>query len=71
MHHDHFFRTVSATQTEMVDIFVFLAPFGFLGRIAELVLLEGYMRSLLRERNAVLREIAESVAWQQYLPSVK
>jgi ligand-binding SRPBCC domain-containing protein len=65
MHHEHFFRALSATETEMIDVFVFAAPFGLLGRIAELVLLKSYMRSLLRERNAALREIAESPAWPE------
>jgi ligand-binding SRPBCC domain-containing protein len=69
MHHDHFFRTVSPEATEMIDIFAFSAPFGLFGRLVELILLERYMRSLLRERNTMLREIAESSAWQQYLQS--
>jgi ligand-binding SRPBCC domain-containing protein len=68
MHHEHRFRALSATKTEMVDVFVFSAPFGLLGRIAELALLKAYMRSLLRERNTVLREIVESPEWQEYLP---
>lgn len=68
MHHDHFFRPLSPGGTEMIDIFTFSAPFGWLGKIAELFVLRRYMASLLRERNAALRQIAESTAWRNYLP---
>lgn len=60
MRHDHYFRKVSDAATEMDDVFIFKAPMGFLGRIAEFVLLRRYMLNLLQERNAVLKEIAES-----------
>ena len=60
MKHDHFFRASSPERTEMVDVFVFEAPLGVLGRVAEFALLRRYMRALLRERNVVIREIAES-----------
>src|SRR5215813_6363474 len=67
MRHDHFFRSLAPDETEMRDVFCFAAPFGILGRVAELAALGRYMRELLRERNAVLREIAESPKWQDYL----
>jgi ligand-binding SRPBCC domain-containing protein len=67
MKHDHFFRPVSPDETEMRDIFCFAAPLPVLGRLAEIAFLRRYMRALLRERNAVLKEIAESSEWQRYL----
>ena len=67
MHHDHFFRSLSPDQTEMRDVFCFAAPLGILGRLAERAVLRRYMQALLRERNAVIREIAESEAWRKYL----
>lgn len=67
MRHDHLFRVVSPAATEMIDVFAFSAPLGLLGRIAEAALLRRYMRRLLRERNSVLREIAESEGWREYL----
>jgi ligand-binding SRPBCC domain-containing protein len=69
MQHDHHFRTLPSGATEMRDIFRFAAPIPLLGRIAETLVLRGYMQSLLHERNAVIQEIAESPtnAWQQYL----
>ena len=69
MNHDHYFRTLSPQETEMRDVFCFAAPLGILGRLAEVAVLRRYMQALLQERNAVLREIAESSAWRSYLPS--
>jgi ligand-binding SRPBCC domain-containing protein len=68
MQHDHVFRTLSPDMTEMEDMFRFVAPLPVLGRLAEIVLLRRYMQNLLRERNAVLKEIAESDDWQRLLP---
>lgn len=69
MQHDHFFRSLSRDETEMRDVFRFAAPLPVLGRLAEMAFLRRYMHSLLRERNVVLKEIAESQEWQHYLPS--
>jgi ligand-binding SRPBCC domain-containing protein len=69
MQHDHVFRALSPDETEMRDVFRFAAPLPVLGRLAEIALLRRYMRALLRERNAVVKEIAESAAWQKYLES--
>jgi ligand-binding SRPBCC domain-containing protein len=69
MRHDHFFRTLSEDSTEMRDEFYFAAPLPVLGRMVEIIVLRRYMRALLRERNAAVKQIAESAAWQTYLPS--
>lgn len=68
MNHDHFFRTISTGRTEMRDVFRFAAPIPILGRIAEVLVLTRYMRMLLHERNAVIKEVAESGRWREYLP---
>ena len=67
MQHDHFFRALSDAETEMKDVFCFAAPLGLLGRLAEGLVLRRYMQRLLRERNAALRQIAESAEWRGYL----
>lgn len=59
MRHDHYFRAVSPTETQMRDVFAFGAPVPFLA---------GYMRKLLEERNAAIKSIAESGEWRRYLP---
>ena len=51
----------------MTDVMLVEAPFGALGRLVEIAVLRRYMRSLLRERIAVIRRIAESLEWRRYL----
>ena len=67
MEHDHFFRAIGADETEMRDVFRFAAPLPVLGPLAEALFLKRYMRELLRERNRVIQEIAESSEWARYL----
>jgi ligand-binding SRPBCC domain-containing protein len=67
MQHDHHFRTLPNGLTEMRDDFRFSAPLGPLGWIAERVVLKKYMTALLVERNAVIKQVAESNDWQLYL----
>ena len=68
MWHDHHFHSVSPNETRMEDVFCFAAPLPLLGRLAEVLFLRRYMQTLLRERNTVLKQIAESPEWHQYLP---
>jgi hypothetical protein len=52
----------------MKDVFSFAAPLSVLGLLAE-IFFRRYMHTLLRERNTVLKRIAESSEWQRYLPA--
>lgn len=70
MQHDHFFRQLPGGPTYMRDVFRYAAPLPILGVIAERLVLDDYMRDLLRERNAVIKQVAESNAWQRYIPAV-
>ena len=69
MRHDHFFRALPGDLTEMTDVFRFAAPLPVLGHLVEITVLRRYMQALLRERNAAVKQIAESGAWHRYLPS--
>lgn len=69
MRHDHYFRALPASATEMRDVFTFAAPLPLLGTLADAVFLRRYMRKLLQERNAVIKRIAESPQWRDYLPN--
>jgi hypothetical protein len=69
MQADHLFRTLPSGATELKDIFSVAAPIPFLGPVAEALFLRRYMLALLRERNAVIKQIAESSEWRHYLPS--
>jgi hypothetical protein len=44
----------------MKDIFIFESPFGMLGEMVNYLFLGRYMTHLLKQRNKVLKEAAES-----------
>ena len=68
MQADHLFRSLNGI-TEMKDVFRIAAPLPVLGPLAEVLFLRRYMLALLRERNAVIKRVAESQEWRQYLES--
>jgi ligand-binding SRPBCC domain-containing protein len=59
--HEHQFLAVEGG-TEMVDIFDYTSPLGPLGRLGDGLFLRRYMTTLLHERNAYLKRVAESAA---------
>jgi ligand-binding SRPBCC domain-containing protein len=61
MKHRHIFQ-VKEGYTLMVDEFEYKSPLGILGKVADLIFLESYMRKLLSQRNHILKDIAESSA---------
>lgn len=61
LRHVHEFFPLADGCTLMRDIFVFRAPLGLLGRLAEVLFLTHYMRRLLLRRNVYLKQMAESV----------
>lgn len=58
LYHQHIFKA-TGSKTEMTDVFEFEAPFGFLGTIAEKLVLRKYMLNLLTQRNLVIEKQAE------------
>jgi len=64
--HHHYFEA-AAGGTLMRDVFAYVSPLGVLGRIADSLLLERYLRSFLMERNRVIKVTAESDDWGRYL----
>jgi ligand-binding SRPBCC domain-containing protein len=65
--HDHWFEPDGAGRTRMRDRFVCRSPLGALGRLADALFLERYMRDLLLGRNLAVKRVAESDDWQTYL----
>jgi ligand-binding SRPBCC domain-containing protein len=57
--HEHQFLAVEGG-TEIVDTFDYTSPLGPLGRLADWLFLRHYMTTLLRDRNAYLKTVAES-----------
>jgi ligand-binding SRPBCC domain-containing protein len=62
--HDHHFAPMD-DGTRMRDEIRFLAPWGPVGR----VLARKRLKAFLMERNAVIKRVAESEEWRQYLES--
>jgi hypothetical protein len=71
MQADHYFRILPSGATEMRDDFFVAAPIPILGPLVEILFLRRYMLALLRERNAVIKQLAESNDWQRYLPQTE
>lgn len=67
--HEHFFEATEGGDTVMRDRLRFAAPALLLGWLAEGLILRDYLTRFLRERDAVIKRIAESSSgeWQQYL----
>lgn len=68
--HDHYFDEDGDGVTLVRDVFDFTAPLGPLGRIAELVFLERYMRRFIVQRAQVLKDLAEGNDWPRFLVAV-
>jgi ligand-binding SRPBCC domain-containing protein len=60
--HEHFFFTIN-DKTVMRDVFMFESPLGILGKLFNIITLKAYMTSLLKQRNEVIKKVAESDKW--------
>ena len=70
MRHEHHLEAQGEV-TIMRDVFEFTSPLGFLGKIADALVLSNYLRRFLEQRGAVLKQYAETDAWQSVLPAGK
>ena len=57
--HDHYFTTLRGG-TAMRDVVIFAAPLGIVGRLAERVVLRGYLERLLTARATAIKQYLES-----------
>ncbi|HWB33346.1 MAG TPA: SRPBCC family protein [Acidobacteriaceae bacterium] len=57
--HNHFFERGKGEHTLMRDELRFEAPFGLVGRVAEVLVLRRYLKRFLIARNHVIRTTAE------------
>lgn len=64
--HDHYFTQLDSEMTEMKDVLRFAAPIPLLGRISE-IFLQPYLSRFLRERNEVLKNVAEGNDWRRFV----
>jgi ligand-binding SRPBCC domain-containing protein len=58
MRHEHHFRQVNDT-TEMTDIFIYVVPFGIVGKWFDKLILRNYMTRFLTVRNQTIKEVSE------------
>jgi ligand-binding SRPBCC domain-containing protein len=66
MKHEHHFKQVD-NGTIMIDLFNFETPYSTFGRIINFLFLSRYLRKVLEQRNAVIREYAETNKWKHVL----
>jgi ligand-binding SRPBCC domain-containing protein len=64
--HDHTFEQRGGT-AHVRDVFDFSSPCGWLGRVADGLVVTRHMRRFLERRLQHLKRLAESDAWAQYL----
>lgn len=72
MHHQHRFEHDPAfpalpARTLMHDEFHYQSPLGLLGKLADHLFLQEYMRRFLLKRNRIIQQAAESENWKRYL----
>jgi ligand-binding SRPBCC domain-containing protein len=60
MSHQHIFES-HAGATVMTDIFYYKSPLGWLGKLADNLFLEAYLRNLLVKRNTIIKTLAEAI----------
>ncbi|WP_308634651.1 SRPBCC family protein [Paenibacillus silvisoli] len=63
LRHEHHFETKQG-KTLMRDTLTFSAPLGWLGLIAERLVLKRYMKRFLQHRNEQLKQLAEKGEWR-------
>ena len=51
----------------MIDVFDFEAPFGFIGNMAENLILIKYLKHFLFIRNNYIKKIAEGNQWNKFI----
>lgn len=64
--HKHHFKQI-VNGTIMIDELSFETPYKFIGDLVNRFYLKHYMKKLLEERNAVIREYAEGNKWKALL----
>ncbi len=61
--HEHHFKSIE-NGTLLIDLFSYEAPYGGLGRLANMLFLTGYLKKMLEKRNQTIKEYAESDKWK-------
>ena len=66
--HDHAFTPNAEGSITLADELRFSLPFGLLGHVVSRLIMVPHISGLLRRRFRLLKRIAESDEWREYLP---
>ena len=66
MKHVHHFKPCE-NGTIMIDLFHFESPYGAIGKLLNSFYLTRYVKSLLQQRNNIIKEYAEGNKWRRHL----
>lgn len=64
-HHHEFIQ--QGDDTLMKDTFEYQAPLGLIGAAVEKFVLNSYMKRFLVHRNTILKQLAETEAWREFI----
>jgi ligand-binding SRPBCC domain-containing protein len=64
--HEHYFKPVQ-NGTIMIDLLEYEVPYGSLGKLVDKFYLYRYLEKFLAQRNAVIKEYAETEKWKVIL----
>ena len=64
--HAHHFKQVD-NGTIMIDVLDFESPYGRIGKFFNAIYLRKYIEDLLKKRNSVIKEYAETLRWKAVL----
>jgi ligand-binding SRPBCC domain-containing protein len=64
--HEHHFQAI-ANGTVMMEYLQFETPYGWVGRMANRLFLENYIKRLVKKRNHLIKDCAESNQWEVIL----
>lgn len=65
--HQHHFKGID-NGTIIIDIIEYETPYGIIGHIVNGLYLHRYLEALVKRRNEVIKEYAESKKWEALLP---
>ena len=64
--HQHIFKKIQK-DTIMVDEFEYELPCSFIGKLIDALVLKRYLTDFLKQRNAIIKEFAETDRWKNLL----
>lgn len=65
--HQHYFKQIE-NGTIIIDILDYETPYGIIGQLVNALYMHRYLESLIKKRNQVIKEYAESKKWEALLP---